>query len=50
MTLEQSLKVDIENLCTMRIDLLKREGRIAKVRREVERQIVLRHVQRLQQK
>ena len=48
MTLEQSLKDEISDLAQMRIELLQEESKIAKVRREVERQITLRHVQLLE--
>ena len=48
MTLEQSLKDEIVALAQMRIELLQEESKIAKVRREVERQITLRHVQLLE--
>ena len=47
MTLKQSLKDEISDLAQMRIELLQEESKIAKVRREVERQITLRHVQLL---
>ncbi len=47
MTLKQLLKDEIVALSQERIDLLKREGEIANVRRELERQITLRHVQLL---
>ena len=48
MTLEQSLKDEISDLAQMRIELLQEESKIAKARREVERQITLRQVQLLQ--
>ena len=48
MTLEQSLKDEISDLAKMRIELLQEESKIAKVRREGERQITLRHVQLLE--
>ena len=48
MTSEQLLKDEISDLCQMRIELLQEESKIAKVRREVERQITLRQVQLLQ--
>ena len=48
MTSEQLLKDEISDLAQMRIELLREESKIAKVRREVERQITLRHVQLLQ--
>ena len=48
MTLEQSLKDEISDLAQMRIELLQEESKIAKVRREVERQITLRHIQLLE--
>ena len=48
MTSEELLKDEILDLAQMRIELLHEEGKIAKVRREVERQITLRHVQLLQ--
>ena len=48
MTSEQSLKDEISDLAQMRIELLQEESKVAKVRREVERQITLRHVQLLE--
>ena len=48
MKLKQLLKDEISDLAQMRIELLREESEIAKVRREVERQITLRHVQLLQ--
>ena len=48
MTSEQLLKDEISDLAQMRIELLQEESKIAKVRREVERQISLRHVQLLE--
>ena len=48
MTSEQLLKDEISDLAQMRIELLQEESKIAKVRREVERQITLRHVQLLE--
>ena len=48
MTSEQLLKDEISDLAQMRIELLQEESKIAKVRREVERQITLRQVQLLQ--
>ena len=47
MTSVQLLKDEISDLAQMRIELLQEESKIAKVRREVERQITLRHVQLL---
>ena len=47
-SLEQSLKDEISDLAQMRIELLQEESKIAKVRREVERQITLRHIQLLE--
>ncbi len=48
MTSEQLLKDEISDLAQMRIQLLQEESKVAKVRREVERQITLRHVQLLE--
>ena len=48
MTSAQLLKDEISDLAQMRIELLQEESKIAKVRREVERQITLRHVQLLE--
>ena len=48
MKLKQLLKDEISDLAQMRIELLQEESKIAKVRREVERQITLRHVQLLE--
>ena len=48
MTSAQLLKDEISDLAQMRIELLREESKIAKVRREVERQIILRQVQLLQ--
>lgn len=48
MTSAQSLKDEISDLAKMRIELLQEESKVAKVRREVERQITLRHVQLLE--
>ena len=48
MTSEQLLKDEISDLAQMRIELLREESKIAKVRREVERQITLRQIQLLQ--
>ena len=48
MTSAQSLKDEISYLAKMRIELLQEESKVAKVRREVERQITLRHVQLLE--
>ena len=48
MTLKQLLKDEISDLAQMRIELLQEESKIAKVRREVERQITLRHIQLLE--
>ena len=48
MTSAQSLKDEISDLAQMRIELLQEESKIAKVRREVERQITLRHIQLLE--
>ena len=48
MTSEQLLKDEISDLAQMRIELLQEESKIAKVRREVERQITLRHIQLLE--
>ena len=48
MTSEQLLKDEISDLAQMRIELLQEESKVAKVRREVERQITLRHVQLLE--
>ena len=48
MTSAQLLKDEISDLAQMRIELLQEESKIAKVRREVERQITLRQVQLLQ--
>ena len=47
MTSAQLLKDEISDLAQMRIELLQEESKIAKVRREVERQITLRHIQLL---
>ena len=47
MTSEQLLKDEISDLAQMRIELLQEESKVAKVRREVERQITLRHIQLL---
>ena len=47
MTSAQLLKDEISDLAQMRIELLQEESKVAKVRREVERQITLRHVQLL---
>ena len=47
MTSAQLLKDEISDLAQMRIQLLQEESKVAKVRREVERQITLRHVQLL---
>ena len=47
MTLKQLIQHEIDTLSQERIDLLKREGKIANVRRELERQITLRHIQLL---
>ena len=44
----QLLKDEISDLAQMRIELLQEESKIAKVRREVERQITLRHIQLLE--
>ena len=48
MTSVQLLKDEISDLAQMRIELLQEESKIAKVRREVERQITLRQIQLLQ--
>ena len=48
MTSAQLLKDEISDIAQMRIELLQEESKIAKVRREVERQITLRHVQLLE--
>ena len=48
MTSAQLLKDEISDLAQMRIELLREESEIAKVRREVERQNTLRHVQLLE--
>ena len=48
MTSVQLLKDEISDLAQMRIELLQEESKIAKVRREVERQITLRHTQLLE--
>ena len=48
MTSAQLLKDEISDLAQMRIELLQEESKIAKVRREVERQITLRHIQLLE--
>ena len=48
MTSAQLLKDEISDLAQMRIELLQEESKIAKVRREVERQITLRRVQLLE--
>ncbi len=48
MTSVQLLKDEISDLAQMRIELLQEESKVAKVRREVERQITLRHVQLLE--
>ena len=48
MTSAQLLKDEISDLAQMRIELLQEESKVAKVRREVERQITLRHVQLLE--
>ena len=48
MTSAQLLKDEISDLAQMRIELLQEESKISKVRREVERQITLRHVQLLE--
>ena len=48
MTSAQLLKDEISDLAQMRIKLLQEESKVAKVRREVERQITLRHVQLLE--
>ena len=48
MTYAQLLKDEISDLAQMRIELLQEESKVAKVRREVERQITLRHVQLLE--
>ena len=47
MTSVQLLKDEISDLAQMRIELLQEESKVAKVRREVERQITLRHIQLL---
>ena len=47
MTSAQLLKDEISDLAQKRIELLQEESKVAKVRREVERQITLRHVQLL---
>ena len=47
MTSAQLLKDEISDLAQMRIELLQEESKVAKVRREVERQITLRNVQLL---
>ena len=47
MTLKQLLKDEISDLAQKRIELLQEESKVAKVRREVERQITLRHIQLL---
>lgn len=47
MTSAQLLKDEISDLAQMRIELLQEESKVAKVRREVERQITLRHIQLL---
>ena len=48
MTSAQLLKDEISDLAQMRIELLREESKVSKVRREVERQITLRPVQLLQ--
>lgn len=48
MTSAQLLKDEISDLAQMRIELLQEESKVAKVRREVERQITFRHVQLLE--
>ena len=48
MTSAQLLKDEISDLSQMRVELLQEESKISKVRREVERQISLRHVQLLE--
>ena len=48
MTSAQLLKDEISDLAQMRIELLQEESKVAKVRREVERQITLRQVQLLE--
>ena len=48
MTSAQLLKDEISDLAQMRIELLQEESKVAKVRREVERQITLRRVQLLE--
>ena len=48
MTSVQLLKDEISDLAQMRVELLQEESKIVKVRREVERQITLRHVQLLE--
>ena len=48
MTSAQLLKDEISDLAQMRLELLQEESKVAKVRREVERQITLRHVQLLE--
>ena len=48
MTSAQLLKDEISDLAQMRVELLQEESKVAKVRREVERQITLRHVQLLE--
>ena len=48
MTSAQLLKDEISDLAQMRIELLQEESKIAKVRREGERQITLRRVQLLE--
>ena len=47
MTSAQLLKDEISDLAQMRIELLREESKVSKVRREVERQITLRHIQLL---
>ena len=47
MTSAQLLKDEISDLAQMRIELLQEESTVAKVRREVARQITLRHIQLL---
>ena len=48
MTSAQLLKDEISDLAQMRIELLQEESKVAKVRREVERQITLRHIHLLE--
>ncbi len=50
MTSKQLLKDEIVALAQLRIELMQEEGYMAKTRREVERQITLRHVQLLEAK